>query len=373
MMQSSNLPEPKSYKENNNQAYPTYKNADLGLFNQLLQMIDGDWSDSINGICDHIQTRFNALGVSLNVFDKNYNEFIYFAYSTDRHSESILASNGITIRSEMALDVIKSVYEINKNILEYSEFSGNKILELTRVFSNVDEERVRKVLTELNLKTISIVPLLDANNSFRCSFHIFTSRSITENDRALIEEYTDQLNVALEIIFLVRELYIRATHDSLTKLFNHKQGIILLNRELIRIQRNGSPLSIAMLDLDHFKKINDRYGHHAGDEVLKHVSTLLTEGMRKVDIISRYGGEEFLLVFPDTDLNKSVEVLKRLKESIQSHVFNDSGNTYSITASFGVAQYHAEQHTDAACLIEEADKYLYQAKDEGRNRICYEH
>lgn len=353
-------------------SYAYTMNADLGLFNQLLQMVDGDWSDSIKGICDHMLRRFKALGVSLNVFDKNYQEFIFFTYSTTKHSETILLNNGIEISSDTAIDVIKSIYEVNKKILEPSVFNGEELLELARVYSDFNEERAAKILRELNVKTLSTVPVLNANNSFKCSIHIFTDRILNDSDKLLIHEYSAQLNVALEIVFLVRELYIKATHDSLTKLFNHKQGLILLNREIARVQRNRQPLSIAMLDLDHFKDCNDRFGHHAGDDVLRFISKLLTESMRKCDIISRYGGEEFLLVLPDTELKKAVDVIKRVKSSIQKHVFNFSDTKYSITASFGVIEYDPDKNLSGDLLIEGADALLYRAKSEGRNRISFD-
>lgn len=353
-------------------SYAYTMNADLGLFNQLLQMVDGDWSDSIKGICDHMLRRFKALGVSLNVFDKNYQEFIFFTYSTTEHSETILSNNGIEISSDTAIDVIKSIYEVNKKILEPSVFNGEELLELARVYSDFNEERAVKILRELNVKTLSTVPVLNANNSFKCSIHIFTDRILNDSDKLLIHEYSAQLNVALEIVFLVRELYIKATHDSLTKLFNHKQGLILLNREIARVQRNRQPLSIAMLDLDHFKDCNDRFGHHAGDDVLRFISKLLTESMRRCDIISRYGGEEFLLVLPDTELKKAVDVIKRVKSSIQKHVFNFSDTKYSITASFGVIEYDPDKNLSGDLLIEGADALLYRAKSEGRNRISFD-
>lgn len=357
---------------NNLEGYAYTMNADLGLFNQLLQMVDGDWSDSIKGICDHMLRRFNALGVSLNVFDKNYQEFIFFTYSTTKHSETVLSNNGIAISSETAIDLIKSIYEVNKKILEPSVFNEDELLELARIYPDFSEERAVKLLRELNVRTLSTVPVLNANNSFNCSIHIFTDRTLNDDDKLLIHEYSAQLNVALEIVFLVRELYIKATHDSLTKLFNHKQGLILLNREIARIQRNRQPLSIAMLDLDHFKHCNDRFGHHAGDDVLRFISQLLSESMRRCDIVSRYGGEEFLLVLPDTDLKKAVDVIKRVKSSIQKHVFNFSDTKYSITASFGVVEYDPDRHLSGDLLIDGADALLYRAKSEGRNRISYD-
>jgi diguanylate cyclase (GGDEF)-like protein len=169
----------------------------------------------------------------------------------------------------------------------------------------------------------------------------------------------------------VRELFIKATHDGLTRLLNHKQGEILLKAEMERVRRNRQPLTVVMMDLDHFKNVNDTYGHRTGDMVLQTVGALLTKGLRKCDIISRFGGEEFLLGLVDTDLEGALEVTRRLKDSIQFHDFSAGDGRFTVTVSMGVIAFDALRHTGVDRIIGDADDKLYHAKNNGRNRIVY--
>ncbi len=344
--------------------------ADLGLFNQLLQMVDGDWSDSVQGICTHLHEHFEALGILLSVYDKSYNEFIFISYSIDPQLKEILKNHGYTIEADAAFTILKKAYETIEGILENRLFQRNDILRLGSELIG-DREKAETLVGQMKINSIAAVPALDTNKKFKCFFHIMTQSELTEKDRQLIDSYRSQLNVALEIVFLVRELYIRATHDGLTRLFNHKQGEILLIREMERVKRNNSPITLVMMDIDHFKSVNDQYGHPAGDEVLQFMGGLLMDRLRKCDIMSRYGGEEFLIALPDTDLKSALEVIRRLKETIARHVFQHNGSCFSITASFGMAQYDPEQHRDSGLLIGAADLKLYEAKQNGRDRIEY--
>ena len=348
---------------------PHGMDADLGLFYQLLQMVDGDWSDSINGICTHIRDRFNALGVFLSVFDKKYNEFIYLTFSLKDEIHEKLKEKKIRLTVETGLDILKRVYSKRKNILEYGIFEGDSLDDLIDTYFKKNRKKSRKFARDINLKTVFAIPDLDANKDYTCFFHILTDREVRDDEKDLINDYLTQLHVALEIIFLVRELYIKATHDSLTKLFNHKQGQILLSKEIDRVHRNKQPLSVVMIDIDYFKRVNDIYGHQAGNKVLEYMGTLLSNSLRRCDVISRYGGEEFLVVFPDTRGDQALEVIKRLKDTLERHDFNCFGKKYSVTASFGLCQFDHSRHFDASSLIQDADRQLYRAKQMGRNRI----
>jgi len=343
--------------------------ADLGLFNQLLQMVDGDWSDSLQGICDHILTRMDALGVVLSVFDKSYDEFIYIVYSIKKEADEILTHNKIKITTKTTLNILKTIYKKNENILEQGILSGDVLHELAKTNFDYDDDRTSIILKDLNLKSVIALPVISDKKDFSCFFHICTDREVNDVEKELFDEYINQLNIATEIIFLVRELYIKATHDGLTKLFNHKQGEILLGNEFERVKRNKQPLSLVMLDIDFFKKVNDKFGHQAGDEVLKYIGNLLSESLRRCDIISRYGGEEFMLVLPDTELKSTFEVIDRLKDTIQNHKFVFSNSEYSVTSSFGLVQFDEKEHKNPGALINDADKKLYEAKNKGRNRI----
>jgi len=350
----------------------TIMSADLGLFNQLLQMVDGDWSDSIQGICNHIQDRFKALGVFLSVYDKKFNEFIYVSSAFEANTLAKLTTNEIELNQEVLLSTFKRVIDADKTVLDNKIFRDDTLLKLADTFFNGDESLSKKILSEVGVKSLFAIPVLSDNEKYICSFHIITERQDIDYEENLIKEYLYQLNVALEIVFLVRELYIKATHDSLTRLFNHKQGIILLSKEIDRVKRNKQPLSVAMVDIDYFKKINDLYGHRAGDLVLEHVSTFLSNTLRKCDVISRYGGEEFLIVLPDTSLEKSYEVMNRIKIAISKKVFTHNSDEFSVTASFGLVDFNDKVHKSAEGLIEIADQRLYLAKKQGRDCICCE-
>ncbi len=343
--------------------------ADLGLFNQLLQMVDGDWSDSIKGICNHLQQRFCALGVVLSILDKRFDEFIYISDSFSEDVIDILKKNSITIESDTSIERMHRLYRGTDSFLEKNVFYNDTLINLATIYFEGDMGTAGKVVKEMNLETIIALPALEENKNYKCFFHIGTDRCFDKKTIEEITGYSNQLNIALEIVFLVRDLYIKATHDSLTRLFNHKQGDILLQKEMDRVERNSLPLTIAMLDLDFFKKINDTYGHTAGDEVLITISKVLTGQLRKCDIVSRYGGEEFLVILPDTEIKNAISVLNRVKQTIENTRFKFNGKDFGVTASFGLSQYDTERHHDKCSFINDADRRLYAAKSHGRNRM----
>ncbi|HNR88317.1 MAG TPA: GGDEF domain-containing protein [Spirochaetota bacterium] len=348
---------------------PLDMNADLGLFYQLLQMVDGDWSDSIQGICDHIRERFGALIVVLSVLDKTFNEFIYTAFTVSAETEQRLSRDGSRFTPESVLADIKRIYAENNAILDYGIYHGDILQSFASIYFRHDRERTVRMLTEMRMRTLFVIPLLETNRNYRCTFHVITDHDYESGEKEFISQYSAQLNVALEIVFLVRELYTKATHDCLTKLFNRKQGHLMLERDLERIPRNRQPLALAMMDIDHFKRINDTHGHPVGDEVLQATAALLSEGLRKCDVVARYGGEEFMLILPDTDLPHAAEVIRRLREKIERASVATAAGPVSLTASFGIAVTTHDRPLDASALIAEADRKLYLAKQNGRNRV----
>lgn len=157
----------------------------------------------------------------------------------------------------------------------------------------------------------------------------------------------------------------KSIKDSLTGLFNHKYMNEKLEEELKRSRRYKEPLSIALFDLEDFKNINDTYGHQIGDKVLKIISRLILKNIREVDMAFRYGGEEFLLLFPNTDLSSSTEVCERIKHEL---ALTDYGINCRITLSGGIVQWTGENITE---LVKNADSLLYKAKNEGKNKfVC---
>lgn len=160
--------------------------------------------------------------------------------------------------------------------------------------------------------------------------------------------------------------------DALTGLFNRSRLDEVLNTEFNNASKRGWPLSVAFIDLDHFKEINDSYGHQAGDSVLVSVARLLAANVRKTDVVARYGGEEFVLVLPGTGSEMSRAVLERILVSVQEQAYPIDGNqSIHITASIGLATHMESNHQfeDPEDLVRAADRALYTAKRTGRNRL----
>jgi len=164
------------------------------------------------------------------------------------------------------------------------------------------------------------------------------------------------------------KLEILATFDSLTGLYN-RRAILGKLRDLINLaNRYKEDFSLSMLDIDHFKRVNDRYGHLTGDEVLEKIATLIRRNIRDTDIVGRYGGEEFIIILPKTNLSSSWGVAERLRTILEETEMKDSaGNVFAITVSQGLAGW--ERGEDATSLISRADEALYKAKEKGRNRV----
>ncbi len=164
-----------------------------------------------------------------------------------------------------------------------------------------------------------------------------------------------------------RNLRFFMERDSLTGLLNHTNLKEQLNREIMRAERTGTSLCYAMIDLDHFKKVNDTYGHITGDRVLKSLSRLLLDRLRRTDVIGRYGGEEFGVILLNTEKDNTYAVMDEIRENF-SQVRHHSGNQYfHVTFSCGIAAY--PQIPDPGKLTTSADIALYQAKEKGRNRV----
>jgi diguanylate cyclase (GGDEF)-like protein len=161
----------------------------------------------------------------------------------------------------------------------------------------------------------------------------------------------------------------QATHDPLTKVFNRRALEEILNVEHSRSMRNLSPLSIIMLDIDYFKNLNDRYGHSIGDAVLEGIAKILVRNTRGHDSVARFGGEEFILLLPETALDKAKMIAEKLRMKIASHLFLESSQSnLEVTASFGVTSCDLEKESWIT-VLERVDSALYLAKKGGRNKV----
>ena len=167
---------------------------------------------------------------------------------------------------------------------------------------------------------------------------------------------------------LIIELRQRSRHDGLTGLLNRRAMEEALTAQIQRSRRTGEPFTVLMLDLDHFKSINDRYGHAAGDSALKHAAAILKSGVREVDQIARFGGEEFLALMPGASLEAARPLAERLRGRVGDEPVAIDGTAVPISVSIGVAQWK-DAAEDVSRLLVRADVALYQAKQQGRNRV----
>ncbi len=179
----------------------------------------------------------------------------------------------------------------------------------------------------------------------------------------IVFDITEKKETQIELEKKNRMLTEMSATDGLTKLNNHRTLIEYLNTSIVEAQRTKNALSIAIYDIDDFKKVNDSKGHVFGDYVLAKVAEIIKSNIREIDLAGRYGGEEFMVVFPNTELENAKHISERIRQSIEGYVFNEA---VKITVSGGVKQYEGESPME---LIQLADDNLYKAKKNGKNQI----
>ncbi len=172
-----------------------------------------------------------------------------------------------------------------------------------------------------------------------------------------------------ELILAREALLFQATHDPLTGLWNHREVLRVLEQELVRADRASQSLAVFMIDLDHFKTINDRYGHLTGDMLLCEVSRRLATCVRPYDSVGRYGGEEFLVVVPDINAEAACVLALRIRRALSDGPMLSARGSVVVTASIGVAVNHPGDRHGPMGLVRAADIALYRAKERGRNRV----
>jgi len=217
------------------------------------------------------------------------------------------------------------------------------------------------------LKPEIVIPLKSKNS---INGLIFLSQKIMENsyseqDFLFLEKMAKFASIAVEN----SRLYRMATLDRMTGLFIHHYFQERLIEEIKRSERTGTPLTLLMADLDHFKVVNDTYGHPQGDIILKGLASIIHQNIRGFDIASRYGGEEFAIILPETDINAADIIAERLRKKIENAVYKNNKTEIRVTISIGLAQYDSQIDKNGLDLIKRADHFLYNAKTQGRNRV----
>jgi len=320
----------------------------LRLFNLLLENV-GSLLDDDSWMHGQIEAVQNLIAgpvdeIALKEVMRSLKEVIY-KQSTLKHS---LIDAKETVKNMMVTfiarlgDIATTTGNYHKKIEGYSK----------QISATADVGKLGKILDEVMKETrIAQTEALSSRDA------ILAARKDVEDAETRIHDLETKLEQMSE---LVRE-------DQLTGSLNRRGLDDVFERELARSERRSSPLCIAMLDLDDFKKINDNYGHSAGDEALIHLVRVIKETLRTMDVIARFGGEEFLIVLPDTPLAEAVQTITRLQRELTKQIFMHNHTRLLITFSAGVALRNEKE--DQQSMIKRADAALYEAKRTGKNRV----
>lgn len=291
---------------------------------------------------------------------KNYLVFDVFAALVPRRGdEEIYVYPNTPIRSDIAEAIPGTLL---KRMAKLAEDTNQRL-------SVVTQDRTTQPHTEPDDLRSIIVPLMSGNRTYGYA-GIYRSKPFGYPQESVFKRFCAHISTALEKISLFEEIKALSTNDGLTGLYNHMYVMERVDQEVQRSSRYGSPLSVIMADIDDFKEVNNTYGHIAGDTVLAHVAELLKRGVRNIDCVGRYGGEEFLIILPETDQTSATLLAERLRQVVQEHACPSNDHSIKATLSAGVATYRDGYSTKD--LIHAADENLYRAKKAGKNKVYYE-
>lgn len=238
--------------------------------------------------------------------------------------------------------------------------------DLIPVVASTDAAAAEKPVSEVMTRTVVSCGLEDevAFILKLMNDHSFRHMPVLEDEKLVGILSIRELTKAYDL------LQIEANTDPLTQVSNRRPFLKTLEANFHNAAKSGRALSVAMLDVDHFKRINDTYGHDAGDKVLQQLSTMLIREFRTIDLVGRLGGEEFALVFPDTDIAGAFTACERLRKSVERQEIIADDNKIRLTVSIGLAALHGDSE-DGASLLKQADELLYLAKGNGRNKVVF--
>ncbi len=235
-----------------------------------------------------------------------------------------------------------------------------------RVLDLVDEKEDFKVNSIIAMpmysknKPLGVVELVNADE------HCFTDEKIE-----LLKMFADFASIAVENAGYVKAVEEKSTLDDCTDLYNSRYMYTILENEIARSKRTGKPFGLVFFDLDHFKNVNDNYGHLIGSQLLREIADIIKKCVRPTDWAVRYGGDEFLFILPGAGFDITMKVTERIKEMLNSKVFFvKDGYNIKITASFGIAVYPDDADT-VKDVIKSGDMAMYRAKESGRDKICH--
>ena len=339
----------------------------------------------------------------IKVFNTNFLSVLYLAFM---HISSVLLNYILREQMQISLNfyqamkdiakIIESQYELTYIIPLIGEMIDRFIsAHLIYIFILNKEGRyellwpgackdkeIMMLLQQINIQTdyiisqdnrIGVFPLISENTILGAIVAYSTTDILAKKEIEYLSQLGKQSSTTIQRANVYAEVLKHATLDALTGLNNRRQFETRLNQEISTTKRKGTPLCAIMLDVDYFKKVNDTYGHAAGDCVLKGISTIITREIREYDIAARYGGEEFFILLPQTSLEEAHFVAQRLRKAVEEADIDISAakvngfSSLNVTISLGVSAYNPEETAEE--FYHNTDKALYEAKEHGRNKV----
>ncbi len=322
--------------------------------------------NSISHVLNRSLTLCELLKTSLNLVSKVLNAERGFVVLREQSENKIYAERYF---DDISWSVNDSSAKSYSQILVENCFKQNEVI----IIGDTELNTTLKDLAEVKNgggRSIAVIPLVQDKTVVGVIYldnqqlpHNFDVQQIP-----FLTTYAAHTSIALHNTLL----YKRAITDDLTQLFTRQHIDEGLEQEIKQAQDNNQELSILILDLDHFKGVNDTYGHTTGDQVLQVFSSILTTHIRDDDMAGRFGGEEFVVILPDTNREGARFIAEDIRKAIESERINKEGQVIKITVSIGLASYKNTHGNKALLLFEDADKALYQAKEQGRNQtVCF--
>lgn len=264
--------------------------------------------------------------------------------------------------------------EVVKNMLKVFSILGGEPIDAERVTVQVEQRKLRpkqKVMDpQASLKSHLTLPLVIEGEIIGCiSINSDQANMYNVPRLQFFSVFGYQMAASLEHIQRISTVKKEAIYDTLTKLFNRRHFEERLSAETQKAFESQSNLSIIMVDIDHFKKVNDTFGHDGGDKVLCKIASLLKNSVRQHDTVARYGGEEFVLLLPGVPLDPTTMVAERIRQLVENTLFDVGQTQIHVTISLGISNFPIHRVKSKEELVKMADLALYEAKREGRNRV----